>query len=340
MINLMNDYNSPAHPSVIKALESAVGMRYEGYGHDEETMAAKQIILDLIADSNASVHFISGGTQANIVAIDAFLRPHEAIIAPFSAHINTREAGAIESIGHKILTIPTIDGKIRPDEVKDLLSIHMNEHMVKPRLVYISQTTEYGTVYTYDEMLALRQVCDESGLLLYIDGARIGYALTADKCDFTLQDITRFADAFCIGGTKNGLLFGEALVIVNSHLQTDFLHIMKQHGALLAKGFLLGIQFRTIFKDDLFFILAGHANKMATKLSDGLKAHGISFEVATESNLLFPIINVKDIEYFMQSVMFNTWNRIDNTHSSIRLITTWETTEAEIEQLIRILAKL
>lgn len=336
MINLMNDYNSPAHPAVIKAIESALGTRYEGYGHDEETETAKRLIQDLIADSHASVHFMSSGTQTNLVAINAFLRPHEAVIAPSSAHINVHEAGAIEAVGHKILAAETHDGKIRPDQIQEIVSAHGNEHMVKPCLVYLSQTTEYGTVYTHEELLALRRVCDASGLLLYIDGARIGYALTSEKCDFTLQDIAGLADTFYIGGTKNGLLFGEALVIVNPLLQTDFLHLMKQAGALTAKGFLLGIQYRAILKDGLYFALAKHANKMASKLSDGLRELGYSFEVDTESNQVFPIVCDDHIESLKQHITFEIWNHLNDTVSSIRLVTTWETTETEIEQVLGI----
>ncbi|MDR1797750.1 MAG: aminotransferase class I/II-fold pyridoxal phosphate-dependent enzyme [Clostridiales Family XIII bacterium] len=336
-VNLLNDYNSPAHPCVLEAIARASGDKFVGYGEDGESDAARAALRSLLRSPDADIHFLVGGTQANLTAIGAFLRPHEAVIAPASAHINTHETGAVEATGHKILTVDRPDGKIGPADVQGIMGLHGDEHMVKPRLLFISQSTEFGTVYTKAELAALRDVCDNNHLYLYIDGARLGYALTAEKCDFELPELCRIADAFYIGGTKNGLLFGEALVLCNPSLRDDFRYHMKQRGGLLAKGYLLGIQFQALFNDDLYFKMARHANEMAQRLHQLLAASGYAFEIDTESNQLFPIVRKQDIPLLEEQILFNRWNALDGDRASIRLITTWNTTEQEIQEAARIL---
>jgi threonine aldolase len=337
MINLMNDYNSPAHPHILEHILKASENKYIGYGLDEESKDARATIRLLLNDNNAAIHFLIGGTQTNLVSLSAFLRPHEAVIAPASAHINTHETGAIEYSGHKILSFETPDGKATPQNVQSIFDLHIDEHMVKPRLLFVSQSTEYGTVYTKAEMIALKEVCLRNDMLLYVDGARLGYALTSDSCDLSIQDIHRIADAFYIGGTKNGLLFGEALVIRNPKLGQDFRYQMKQCGGLLAKGYLLGIQFQALLENGLYFTLAKHANSMAHKLAEGLRFQGYSFEVQTESNQVFPIIDNANLARLEQKILFNRWNRIASDQTSIRLITTWETKESDIDAVLKLM---
>ena len=338
-INLLNDYNSVAHPSVLEALRAHLGERYEGYGLDRDSEEARAMILGMVKNPQAAVHFLIGGTHTNLVTLSASLRPHEAVIAPLSAHISQHETGAIEATGHKVLTVESNDGKVKPEAVRAIIDRHTDEHMVKPRLLFISQTTEYGTVYTRAELTALRELCATSGLLLYVDGARLGYALASDRCDLSLPDIAELADAFYIGGTKGGLLFGEALVLCNPDLQDDFRFLIKQRGGLLAKGFLLGIQFKALFEDGLYFELARQANRLAARFYTELRALGYSFEIETESNQIFPIVDNRDLPRLTQHVEFNLWNRLGADRTSIRFVTTWETTEDDIQAVLELMSK-
>ncbi|MDR2197655.1 MAG: aminotransferase class I/II-fold pyridoxal phosphate-dependent enzyme [Coriobacteriales bacterium] len=246
MINLLNDYNVSAPPQLLGALQASAGEKFVGYGLDEHCEAARALIRRLSACEQAEVHFLAGGTQTNLVALAAFLRPHEAVIAADSAHINGHEAGAIEATGHKILTFQSTDGKVRPSDVEPILAAHDTEHLVRPRLLFLSQSTELGTVYRRAELEELAALCRARGLLLYVDGARLGYAFASANNDVDMRDLARLADAFYLGGTKNGALFGEALIIANPALHDGFRSTMKQRGAMIAKGFLLGIQFETL----------------------------------------------------------------------------------------------
>jgi threonine aldolase len=334
-IDLLNDYNYCAHPSVLETVREASTRLFAGYGVDEECMAAAEMIRGLIGKADADVHFIIGGTQANLIAIGAFLRPHEAVVAPAAAHINMHETGAIEAVGHKILTFPASDGKARADDVRAVMESHDNEHMVKPKLLFISQATELGTVYTRAELIALREVCDEYGLFLYADGARLGNALVSDACDFTLHDFAGIADAFYNGGTKNGLLFGEAMVRCNKDLAPEFRYLMKQRGGLLAKGFLLGLQFRAIFEEGLYFELARRANSAAASLETKLRQMAVPLLIDTVSNQVFPYVSDEALSHLEEQALFETWGTKGPNGTPIRFVTTWQTTEAEIDAVLR-----
>lgn len=277
-ISFRNDYSEGAHPRLLQALLQALvqasAEQNAGYGTDRHSERAIALIRQAVAQPQAAVHLLVGGTQTNLTAIAAFLRPHQAVIAVEAGHIATHETGAIEATGHKVLTVPALHDKLTPALIQPVLDVHGNEHMVQPRLVYISNSTESGTIYTRAELDALSRFCRAHDLLLYLDGARLGAALTADGNDLDLPTIAALTDAFYIGGTKNGALLGEALVIVTPALQADFRYLIKQRGALLAKGMVLGAQFATLFEDGLFFELAAHANAMAQRLRAGLLAAG------------------------------------------------------------------
>ena len=336
-INLLNDYNYVAHPAVLQALQSHLNDKYVGYALDPVSDTARAMILDLVGLPQAEAHFVTGGTQANLITISASLRPHEAVIAPASGHITLHETGAIEATGHKVLTIDSPDGKLDPQAVRDVVKMHNNEHMVKPKMIYLSQTTELGTVYTLAELEALRELCDELDLLLYVDGARLGCALTSDVCDHSLSQMAALVDAFYLGGTKNGLLYGEALVLCNPALQKDIRYQIKQRSGLLGKGFLLGIQFKAILEDDLYFKLARQSNAMAAQLDSGLKALGYRFQVPTQSNQLFPVVDNADIPRLAEAIEFNLQDPQGDNQSSIRFVTTWQTTPQDIQTTLNLM---
>ena len=337
-INLMNDYNTTCHPKVLEAIREVSDKRFVGYGLDAECERAADVVRQMIGNPDAFVQFMPGGTQTNLTAVSAFLRPHEAVIAPGSAHIYVHETGAIEATGHKVLTVPPINGKINAEDVRSVCEAHTDEHMVKPKLLYISQTTELGTVYTKAELTALRNVCDVYDLYFYIDGARLGYAIASELCDFQLNELAGLADAFYIGGTKNGLLFGEALVICNLSLASDFRFLVKQHGGLLSKGFLLGIQFLALFEDELYFDLARQSNAAAAKLTEGLKNKGLSFLTVTETNQVFPIVSEATLKRLEEKIHFEVWagaGRVaGEKFTPIRFVTTWLTADEEIEAVL------
>ncbi|MDR3225094.1 MAG: aminotransferase class I/II-fold pyridoxal phosphate-dependent enzyme [Clostridiales Family XIII bacterium] len=354
MINLMNDYNYTAHPDILKAVAEAPVSGYLGYGCDEVDDCARALVRDMIGQADADVHFLTGGTQTNLTAVSAFLRPHEAVIAADTAHISKHEAGAIEMTGHKVYAVKHRDGKVTRSSVEDVIEEHTDEHFVKPRMLYISQSTEYGTVYTKEELRGLRDVCDANNLLLYIDGARIGAAATANPLSnaptaspisdapgtgegVTVSDIAKVADAVCVGGTKNGLLFGEALVINNPSLRDDMRFIIKQRGGLLAKGFLIGIQFEAILKDGLYLSLARKANESAATLRTGLLALGYSFEVDSPTNQVFPVVSDAQAGFLEKHIIFERWHKVGADRVEIRFVTTWRTTPEEIAGALEIL---
>ena len=256
MYSFKNDYSEGAHPRIIEKLLKTNLEQTEGYGKDIYCIEAENLIKNKLNNKDVDVHFISGGTQTNLIAISAFLRPYEAAISTNTGHIQVNEAGSIEATGHKVISVNVKDGKLRKEDILYVLSKYTNEHVVKPKLVYISNSTEIGTIYTKSELEGLSQVCREHNLILFMDGARLGSALTCKQNDLTFEDISKLTDAFYIGGTKNGALLGEALVICNKDLQEDFRYNLKQKGAMLAKGRLLGIQFTELFKDDLYIEIA------------------------------------------------------------------------------------
>ncbi|MEG0292225.1 MAG: beta-eliminating lyase-related protein [Anaerovoracaceae bacterium] len=337
MIYLKNDYSKGAHPKIMEALLDTNMENTDGYGKDKFCEAASDTIRDMIACPSADVHLLMAGTQTNLTGLSSILRPHEAVISAFTGHICVHEAGAIEATGHKIIHLPSPDGKILPEQIDAVMEEHDDEHYVVPRVVFISNLTETGMIYTKAELIALRESCDKHNLLLYMDGARLAMALTQKDNDVDITDLAKLTDIFYIGGTKCGILFGEALVIVNDDLKKDFRRLMKQRGAVLAKGRLLGVQFSAIFEDDLYFTLGKNANDLADKLIDGIKSRGYEFANPPCSNLVFPIFPNELIEKLREKVMFEGWLKNNDGTSSIRLVTSWSTTEDEIKEFLNLI---
>lgn len=337
MIFLRNDYSLGCHPDVLKALTDTNMELTVGYGLDDFCASAADKIKAVIDCPSADVHFLMGGTQTNLICLSAFLRPHHSIISADTGHICVHETGAIEATGHKVNHMPTLDGKLRPADIDAAVAYHEDEHFVKPRIVYISNTTETGLVYTKDELYALRETCDKHGLLLYMDGARLAMALTSPVSDFDFTDLPKVCDAFYIGGTKCGAMFGEALVIVNDALKEDMRFLIKQRGGLLAKGRLLGVQFETLMNDGRYLTWGTHANAMAKKLADAITAKGYEFYIKPESNQIFPIFPKELVAELEQKVSFEKWQYSTETHECIRLVASWGTTEEEVNAFLELI---
>ena len=340
MIFFRNDYSEGAHPAILEALVKTNDHQTIGYGEDEYCREAADLIRARIGRPDADVHFLVGGTQTNLTALSSFLRPHEAVISPARGHICVHETGAIEATGHKIIAMPTEDAKIRPEQIEEAVHFHCDEHMVKPRVVYITDSTELGTIYTLKELEEIREVSSRHGLYLYLDGARLASALTAPGNDVTLEDLARLTDAFYIGGTKNGMLFGEAIVILNDRLKEDFRYLIKQKGGLLAKGRLLGVQFKAAFENDLYFEMGTHANRMATLLRDGIRDLGYGFLVDSPTNQLFPVFPNSLVDKLYEVCSFEEEGPVDDDHRSIRFVTSWATPEADVHRLLEVIRQL
>ena len=338
MIFLKNDYSLGACSEVMDALVETNMTLTDGYGEDQFTEGAAKLIKEIIGRPDADVHFVTGGTQTNQIAMSAFLlRPHWSVISADSGHICVHETGAIEATGHKINHVKTVDGKLRPEDIDDVMIFHEDEHYVLPRMIYISNSTETGLIYTKSELVELRKTCDRHGLLMYLDGARLAMALTCKGNDVTIKDIAELADAFYIGGTKCGILMGEALVIMNDALKEDMRFLIKQRGGLLAKGRLLGVQFGAIMKDDLYFRLGKHANEMAQKLADGVREKGYELAFPHQTNMVYPMFTKEDAARLAEKVMFETYPIVTETHQTIRLVTSWGTTEEEVEGFLELI---
>ena len=340
MYSFRNDYSEGAHPKVLQALTDTNLVQTCGYGLDPICEEARNLIRSLCDAPEADVHFLVGGTQTNLTVIASLLQPYEAVIAAHTGHVNCHETGAIEATGHKVCTAHSPDGKVTPAMVESVLAIHADggEHMVAPRLVYISDTTEIGTVYTKAELIALRHCCDEHGLLLFLDGARLGSALTSPENDLTLPELAALTDVFTIGGTKNGMLFGEAVIMTVPC--EHFRWHMKQRGGMLAKGRLLGVQFLTILKDNLYFDIARHANEMAFRLRDGFLALGYQFPVPSPSNQQFPVMKVQTAEKLAaMGFEFQVERPIDEENTMYRFVTSWATSESAVDNLLNALAQ-
>lgn len=321
-----NDYSEGCHPKILEALLQTNLVQQNGYGLDEYCQNATEKILKLSNSPNSKVFFVSGGTQANLILISAFLRPHESAVSVSTGHIFTNETGAIEATGHKIHSVETLDGKLKPEHIQSVIDLHQNKpHQLKQKLVYISNSTEIGTNYSKDELVNLSRYCKEKNLYLMMDGARLGHALTAENNDLTLEDVAKYTDAFYLGGTKNGALIGEAIVINNPKLQDEFGFHIKQKGGMLAKGRLLGIQFDVLMTDNLYFDLAKHANSEAMKIKKSFVDNGFKFLSETFTNQIFPILNQTQITKLSENFDFYVWKKIDDEFSSIRLITSWAT---------------
>lgn len=333
MHSFRNDYSQGAHPRILEYLSKYNMEANIGYGEDVHSDRAKELIRTLIKKENADIHFIPMGTQTNLIGVSSFLRPHQAVIAVDTGHIVLHETGAIEATGHKVVTVPHREGKLNSEDIINVLNFHTDEHMVQPKMVYISNSTELGTIYTKAELTSISKTCKENNLLLFLDGARIGSALTCKTNDLEIQDIADLVDVFYIGGTKNGALFGEALIILKEELKEDMRFIIKQRGAMMAKGFLLGIQFEALFEDNLFFELAQHANSMAERLAEIITNHGYSFYAKPYTNQVFPIFSDELLEKISEKFVYEFIEKIDSDKSAVRFVTSWATTEESVEAL-------
>lgn len=334
MLEFKCDYSEGAHINILQKLIETNLEQTEGYGLDEYSASAILKIKEKLKDEKADIHFISGGTQANTICLSSFLKPYEAAISVSTGHINTHEAGAIESTGHKVINVQGENGKMRVKDLEQVLVDHYDEHLVKPKLVYISNSTELGTIYTKKELLELKSFIDENNMLFYMDGARIGSAITSEVNDVLFEDLTDIFDAFYIGGTKNGALFGEAIVICNEEYKKDFRYMIKQKGALFAKGRILGIQFEELFKEELYFKIAKNANDMAMKIKKEL----LSLEYKTYrdsfTNQQFFIIENSVLQDIEKEVALMYWGKYSEEESIVRIVTSWATTEEMTEKLI------
>ena len=341
IISFKNDYSEGCHPRVLEALVRTNMVQQDGYGMDDYCQSAAELILEKAKAPTSKVHFVSGGTQANMLVIAACLKPHESVIATTTGHIYTNETGAIEATGHKINAIEASSGKLTSAYIQQVLDAHTNKpHVLKQRMVYISNATEMGTIYNKQDLTDLYNFCKENDIYLFMDGARLGNALVAKDNDLTLADVAKLTDVFWLGGTKNGALLGEAIVINNPILQEDFAFHIKQRGAMLAKGRVIGIQFEELLRDDLYFDLARYANEQAMKLKQAFSDKGIPFWADTTTNQIFPILSNTQIEHLAQKFAFHHWRKIDENHSAIRLITSWATPSENVEALVREIGQL
>ena len=340
-ISFKNDYSEGAHPAILEALLQTNRQQQPGYGLDDYSEQAKALIRECIGNPQAEIFFVSGGTQANLLVLGHILRPHESIIACQSAHIADHETGAIEAVGHKIHLAPSDNGKLTPEHIRDYASRYTNvPHQVQPRLVYITQTTEIGTLYSLAELKAIWQCCQELGLLLYMDGARLAQALSAEGNDIGWEDLARYTDIFYIGATKCGALLGEAIVFNQAALAEYFGFYIKQKGALLAKGRLLGLQFLTLFQNNLYEELGRVANTQMNRIKEAFVAKGIGFLSDTCTNQLFPILTQRQIAQLSADFDFYLWQKVDAEHTAIRLITSWATEDSQVEVLLRAIEEL
>ena len=333
--SFLDDYSEGCHPTILGALQGTNLIQQSAYGNDDYSRQAKGLIRKYLENDDTAIYFVAGGTLANIIIMSSTLKSHEAVIAADSGHIVVRETGAIEATGHKIITVPSADGKLTPESIETILVNNAHfPHMAKPKLVYISNATETGTVYSKAELSAISNTCKSNDLLLLLDGARLGAALTADSNDLNLKDIAQLTDIFWIGGTKAGALIGEAIIIPNSKLAIEFDFHIKQRGALLAKGRLLGLQFTELFKNDLFFNNTRHANLMAQKLSTGLVKSKHRLIAETQSNQIFAILPNNLIEKLNLRFSFYVWRKYDEEHSVVRLVTSWATQDCKVDEFI------
>ena len=340
MIRFESDYLEGALPEVMRALNETNLVQTPGYGEDEYCAAAAAKIHEKCAAPEAAVHFLIGGTQVNFTFIAAALRPHQAAIAAASGHIAVHESGSVEATGHKVIALPCgVDGKISAEQVRECVEAHWadstHEHQPQPKLVYISQPTENGAIYSLAELEALSAVCREKELIFFVDGARLGTALVCPGADASLADLARVADAFYIGGTKLGALFGEALVITNPALNRDFRYIEKQRGGMLAKGRLLGVQFGALMTDGLYERTARREVELAWKLRRAFEEKGWPLYCDSPTNQQFPIVPDAALEKLAEKYTFSDWARIDETHRAVRFCTSWATKEEDVSALIK-----
>lgn len=338
MIRFNNDYNHGAHPAILEALATTNTESYGGYGIDPWCRKASDEIKKYLNCDEAAIHFLVGGTQANFTVITAALRSYQSIISADSGHINVHETGAVENCGHKIQALPATDGKISAGQIEACANLYatsgIQEHITQPKMVYLSHPTEYGTIYSRQELEDINSVCKKYGLYLFVDGARMGYGLGAADADVTLADLACLTDVFYIGGTKCGALFGEAVVITNPALNTDFRSYIKQNGAMLAKGWLLGLQFYTLFKDGLYFEITKKAADYAMEIKKAFAAKGIPSYIESPTNQQFVILNNDQMDKLAEKYVFEYEAKMDETHHVVRFCTSWSTKQEEIDALV------
>jgi threonine aldolase len=339
MLNFRNDYGAGCIPEILEEIKNNNNIVHTGYGLDEQCEKAKEVIHSKMPDNDVDIYFVQEGTQANIVMIRCALKSYEAVIAPDTGHIVRHETGAIEATGHKVIIVPNHDGKITPDEVQKTYESHMidSEKCVLPKMVYISNCTELGTVYKREELEALHAKCQELGLYLIMDGDRMNTVLMSGV-DYTLNDLPKWCDMFSIGGTKAGALFGEAVIVSNPELKPNFRYVLRQSAALIARGWLLGVQFRALFENDAFYKNAAHEIELAQQIQSFLHDNGYSLLIRSETNLVFPVLTKEQFEYLAEYVDFDVWEKRDDM-LIIRLVTSWSTTQEEVDQLCTYLKK-
>lgn len=344
MIFFHNDYSEGCHERILERLSSTNREQTPGYGEDAYCVRAAALIRRLCENERLAVHFLVGGTQTNFTVIDAALRPHQGVIAAQSAHIHVHETGAVEATGHKVLAVPSTDGKLTAAQVEHLVRCHRTsasfEHEVQPKMVYISNPTELGTIYSLAELEELSRVCKEYGLYLFMDGARLGYGLAASENDVTLPDLARLCDVFYMGGTKQGALFGEAVVISCPAIAEDFRYLIKQHGGMLAKGRLLGLQFEALLEDGLYFDLSRNADRFADQIRKTLAQLGYPLLVEGCTNQIFPILPDSVLDKLAEDFTFTDQARVDSSHRAVRFCTSWATSREQTDALCDALTAL
>ena len=343
MIRFNSDYLEGAHPKIMRRLAETNLEQTPGYGEDVYCERARALIRQLCNAPDADVHFLVGGTQTNLTLLAAVLKPWQGAISADTGHIAVHETGAVEATGHKVIALSGRNGKLEADAVNEYCRLHFSdeshEHMAMPGAVYISNPTEVGTLYTRDELLALRAACDRWGLTLFLDGARLGYGLASPENELDLPFIAEVTDAFYIGGTKQGLLFGEALVITKDSIKPDFRYIMKQKGGMLAKGRLLGVQFEAALEDGLYMEMARHAIALAMKLRNALREAGVPFMIESPTNQQFPVLPDDVLEVLKPDFSWATIQKMDDRHTAVRFCTSWATREADVDSLIEAINK-
>ncbi|MBE6241328.1 MAG: aminotransferase class I/II-fold pyridoxal phosphate-dependent enzyme [Bacteroidales bacterium] len=338
MYQFQCDYNEGAHPRIMEKLLQTNLEQTVGYGEDHYCEEAREAIRKAVGRPDADVHFLVGGTQTNATVISSILRPYQGVLCASTGHINVHETGAIEHGGHKVLAVEARNGLLGSEQIRTAMQLHLAEdgpeHTVQPGMVYISFSSELGTVYSLRQLREIRAACREYGLPLFIDGARMGYGLASEGCDVTLQDIAELADVFYLGGTKQGALFGEAVVILNETLKKDFRYYIKQNGGMLAKGRLLGIQFLTLFEDGLYFEVSQHAVNQAMRIRDAFKAKGFEMLVQSPSNQQFPILDNVTLRRLSEKFLFSVWQKVDDEHTAVRFCTSWATRPEAVDALL------
>ena len=337
MLLFHNDYNEICHPEILRCMQASASSQMPGYGLDAACQRAADLIRKQCCNEDVDVHFLVGGTQTNLTVIASALRPHQAVVGADSAHINVHETGAVESTGHKVIGLPSKDGKITVDQIDDVVTAQRNspdaEHIAQPKMVYLSNPTELGTIYTLCELEAISQYCRSNGLYLFIDGARLGYGLVAADNDVALSDLARLCDVFYIGGTKVGAMFGEAVVISDPCIKEDFRYLIKQRGGMLAKGWLLGLQFETLFKDDLYFRISEHAVRLADHIRGVLKKLGYPLYVPGTTNQIFVALPNNLLSKLDGDFTYAAWEKLDSESTVVRFCTSWATKADSVDAL-------